>query len=92
MLKIYIAGKINGDENYREKFENAERLLSREGHAVLNPASLPCGMSSEDYMAICWTMLSRADIVVFLPDWEESRGASMEHAYCEYTGKEFILL
>ena len=92
MLKIYIAGKISGDKNYREKFKRVENQLKREGHAVLNPAALPDGMNSEDYMAICWAMLSRADMVVFLPDWQESRGARMEHEYCEYVGKEIIAL
>ena len=28
-----------------------------------------------------------ADLCVFLPDWEESRGARLERAYCEYIGK-----
>ena len=37
-LRVYIAGKISGDKNYREKFSNAEQALTAMGHCVLNPA------------------------------------------------------
>ena len=37
-MKIYIAGKITGDPNYREKFEKAEKFLAGQGHSVMNPA------------------------------------------------------
>lgn len=44
-----------------------------EGHIVLNPAHLPEGMKSADYMRICLAMIDSADLVAFLPGWESSR-------------------
>lgn len=44
-MKIYIAGKITGDENYREKFAKAQAELEKDGHIVLNPSVLPEGLT-----------------------------------------------
>ena len=89
-MKIYLAGKISGDENYRDKFRKQEERLQGEGHIVLNPASLPEGMRSEEYMRICAAMMSVSDCVAFLPDWEESHGAQVEYAWCKYVGKPMM--
>lgn len=86
-MKVYLAGKISGDTGYRSKFSLAQEQLEDEGHIVLNPAELPEGLTPEDYMAICFSMIHRADAAAFLPDWAESRGASLEHGYCRYIGK-----
>lgn len=87
-MKVYIAGKITGDPGYRDKFAAVEIQLFHHGHTVLNPAELPSGMSREDYMRICFAMIDVADAVVFLPDAEDSAGARLERAYCEYVEKE----
>lgn len=89
-MKIYIAGKITGDENYREKFRKQEERLREKGHIVLNPASLPEGLRSEEYMQICSAMMGVADWVGFLPDWEDSPGAQLEYAWCKYVGKPMM--
>lgn len=39
-MKIYIAGKITGDKNYREKFEKVASSLREHGFSVMNPACL----------------------------------------------------
>ncbi len=39
-MKIYIAGKITGEPNYKEKFDIAATNLEEQGHIVLNPAEL----------------------------------------------------
>lgn len=91
-MKVYIAGKISGDHAYREKFRRAERALAEQGDIVLNPATLPEGMRPADYMRICMAMMESADVVAFLPDWYVSRGASLEHAWCQYTSKQTMYL
>ena len=87
-MKVYLAGKITGDPGYREKFSTAKSALEQTGHIVLSPAELPEGMKPEDYMRICFSMIDSADVVVFLPDWFRSRGASLEYEYCAYIGKQ----
>lgn len=86
-MKVYIAGKITGDQGYQAKFRRAAGLRMC-GNIVLNPAELPEGMTAADYMRICFAMIDAADRVIFLPDAEDSAGARLERAYCEYIGKE----
>ena len=91
-MKAYIAGKISGDSTYREKFKTAEQALSNQGFVALNPADLPEGMNPADYMRICFAMMESADIVAFLPDYEQSRGAQLEWSWCQYAGKQTMYL
>ena len=64
-MKIYIAGKIAGDRRYRAKFREAAKALEAAGHVVLNPATLPDGLTDGDYMRICMAMVDAADLAVF---------------------------
>lgn len=90
-MKIYIAGKITGDRKYRAKFREAAKTLEALGHVVLNPAILPAGLAEQDYMQITLAMLNAADMAVFLPDYQESAGATVEWAWCKRTGKDCAL-
>lgn len=61
-MKVYLAGKITGDPNYREKFaEAAKKLEERAGVTVISPAVTPEGLKKADYMRICFAMLESAD-------------------------------
>lgn len=90
-MKIYIAGKIAGDKRYRAKFREAAKTLEAAGYVVLNPATLPDGLEQADYMRICLAMLDTADLAVFLPDYQESKGAMVEWGYCQRIGKDCAL-
>ena len=85
--KIYIAGKITGDPDYKAKFEEAENFYKKKDFTVLTPTCLPSGMQPSDYMRICFAMIDTADVVAFLPDFKQSAGAEVEHAYCRYIDK-----
>lgn len=89
-MKIYIAGKITGDPNYKEKFKVAEERLTQEGHVGLNPAILPEGLMQENYIHICKAMIDVCEAVYFLNDWTTSKGAKTEMEYATVTGKELI--
>lgn len=92
-MKIYLAGKISGDPDYKKKFaENARRLEERAGVTVISPAVMPEGLSKADYMRVCLAMLDSADEAAFLPDWEDSPGAKLEMQWCLYTGKQVIII
>ena len=90
-MKIYIAGKITGDPDYKAKFAKVENALSKRAR-VLSPAILPEGFTRADYMRMCFAMIDTANAVAFLPDWQHSLGARLEHQYCEYIGKRIIYL
>ena len=85
--KIYIAGKITGDPEYKAKFEAAAEAYKKKGYTVLNPSWMPQGMRPADYMRICFAMIDTADVVVFLPDYLYSSGAMLEHQYACYVDK-----
>ncbi len=85
--KIYIAGKITGDPDYKAKFKAAADAYKKEGYIVLNPSWMPQGMQPADYMRICFAMIDTADVVAFLPGYELSSGAQLELQYCFYTDK-----
>ena len=89
-MKIYIAGKITGDPNYKRKFAKAAKCLSKT-HTVMNPAILPDGFEFEEYMKICKSMIDVCDAVYFLPDWKQSTGAQEEYLYALSLGKKTAL-
>ena len=89
-MKIYIAGKITGEPNYKEKFDITATSLEAQGHIVLNPAELPEGMLPADYMRICFAMIDTADAIYLLKGWYSSSCASIERNYAMYTGKSIL--
>lgn len=86
-MKIYIAGKITGKENYQDDFNRAEVRLLKKGHKVMNPSILPAGFEHAEYMKICYSMIDVCDSVYMLKDWEDSTGAKMEKEYAKIHGK-----
>lgn len=80
-MKIYIAGKITGDPDYKKKFADAESVLIRKGHSVMNPAWQNEGkeFNYDDYMRVCETMQKICNAIVLLDDWDKSKGATLEH-------------
>ena len=83
-MKIYIAGKITGDKNYKNKFKRAEKLLRSLGHSVMNPAWIAPSDDFiwTDYMQISGMMQARCNAVYFLKDWKDSEGAKIEFKRC----------
>lgn len=82
-IVIYLSGKITGQNNYKELFEEAKKDAEGKfpGATIINPAeiSLPSICDWDDYMSICLRLLDKANIIYLLDNWLESKGARKEY-------------
>ncbi len=90
-MTVYISGGITGVDNYKDRFEAAERKLRENGYAdVINPAAiselLPKTMPWCGYMDIMLPLLKYCDAIYLLRDWENSEGARIENLYAMRLG------
>ena len=79
--RIYLAGPMTSiaDFNY-PAFNEAAAQLRAKGFVVENPAENPqppCN-SWPGYMRLALRQMLTCDMVVFLPNWQTSRGAMLE--------------
>jgi hypothetical protein len=90
-MKIYVAGPMTGYENCnREAFNDKCVELSAQGHSVLNPATLPAGLTQAEYMDVCFAMIRAVDVLMFLPNWQASEGATAEYYYGKKLGLKLV--
>jgi hypothetical protein len=96
-MLYYIAGKMTGikDYNYPAFYEAEERLTAL-GHRCMNPARLsaPLGMDAkwEEYMRNSLKHLMDCEGIALLPNWEDSRGARLEHTIAVALGMAVLYL
>lgn len=76
-MKIYIAGAITGDPDYKQKFKSAEKDLRLRGHDVVSPI-YHSGPKYKDYLIQGLAALSGCDAIYLLPDYTISPGAQLE--------------
>ena len=93
-MKVYIAGKVTGlpkDEIFR-KFYESEKSLKQAGYTVMSPATLVLneGFDHSDYMHICFAMIDVCDAVYMQKDWQDSKGAKLEHQYASGSVKQIF--
>lgn len=91
-VRVYISGAISNDENYKEKFANAEKKLKEMRYNVVNPTVLDAidGLTYEEYMKLDIDLLDMCDAIYMLKGWEKSRGANREYGYA--LAKDLIIL
>ena len=87
-MKVYIAGPITNNPDYKNQFKEVENQFKRfEGvSVVINPATLPTGLSQQEYMSICIPMLYCCNTIYLLKGWENSLGANIEKQLAEQAG------
>ena len=61
------------------RFNKAAFTLETKGFVVLNPASLPAGLTQAEYMDICCAMIRSCTKIVMLEGWQQSEGATAEY-------------
>lgn len=82
MKKIYIAGKVSGEPlaECTMKFGMAQKKLEQSGFTAVNPLEV-VGNWKTDWlpaMKLCIKALMDCDGILLLPDYLDSRGATIE--------------
>lgn len=89
MTRVYIAGKITGTPDYRERFAEAEALLKIQGHTVINPAAINDyreGATYREYIQLGLELLLTCNVIYLLKGWKDSKGALAEKAVADAVG------
>ena len=79
-MKIYISGAITNNPNYEQDFKKAEKLLTEQGHSVINPCKCN-GFTYREYIDMGLCELMRCDAIYMLNGWMGSVGARLEFNY-----------
>jgi len=81
---VYISGPISGMPNLnREAFEQVKKQIIDIGHEAVNPHDLFKDLDTEGYtwhqfMPPCIKALVDCNVIITLPAWDGSKGASLE--------------
>ena len=89
--RMYIAGSITNDENFKYKFDTVARYMSDLGYIVFNPALSPDGLTYREYINLGMNMLMQCDCICII-DGENSYGTAFEKHYAELVGMPIIEL
>lgn len=82
-LTVYIAGPMTGlpEHNYPAFFHMEKYLNSMGYNHVINPATIANGDTTKEYsfyIRESLKLISKAEFVIFLDNWQKSKGARLE--------------
>ena len=93
MRRVFISGKVSG-LTYAHTQERLNRMASLfDGYEVRNPVKLCMPYWSwPRCMIVCLWHLMKCDTVVFMDDWQDSRGARIENRVAKFFDKQIIYI
>jgi len=79
-MRLYLSGKISGNENYKNDFAAARVKLENAGYDVCDPTTfnLPEDIPWEEAMKYDIGEMIRCDGVALLSNWLDSKGSAIE--------------
>lgn len=90
---IYIAGRISGTNDYKQRFSLAADKLRAQGHGVFNPAAANLeGTPLPRIMSYVLGQLCECEAIALLPGWWRSGGARIEWLLAKYLKLRIIYL
>ncbi|MBF6607756.1 MAG: DUF4406 domain-containing protein [Flavobacterium sp.] len=93
MTKIYIAGKVTGENlaECRYKFAVMQESLENRGFEVVNPMEVVKDPATpwQDAMDLCFAALAECDAIYMMPCSVHSKGAQLELEYA--LDKNFLI-
>ena len=99
MMRIYISGKVTGDEdNAKTRFDDAVQYLQKRypEAEIVNPLEVNSGFgkyakpSHAEYMKISFALLDMCNGIYMIEGWEDSKGANQEYGYAK--GRKYIFV
>lgn len=95
--RIYISGKITGlmPEVAAELFALAAEEIRAQGNVPLNPMEIwpqDAGWQWHDYLSdnVRFLLKMNVDELYMLPNWQESKGAGIEHMIAQTMGIHIV--
>lgn len=92
-MKLYIAGRIADEKDYRAKFDRARAEVAAMGHEPVSPCDLHDSCTHElweEWMVCDMHVMLNCDGVYALCDWVISKGATIEVELAEKLNKTII--
>lgn len=96
-MKVYIAGPITNDPNYKEKFSAVAEKVKEIGLEPVNPAEAPEGLTYKEYIDRGLKLLMECDLICVINEDRkaiaaiQSKGTYLECTYAKTVGLHMIV-
>jgi len=87
-MRLYLSGKMNGDTDFKDKFECAERqcIMMDNWSEIINPAKLVRLPTWKESLKRDLKILNYCNAIFMIKGWKDSKGATLEHWYAKRRG------
>lgn len=97
-MKVFIIGempnRMNGtisvSPDEYDHYQRAALRLRADGQTIVSPMVLPDGLSNDDYVHLCYSLIDVSEAVLFLDGWEQSDNVRWIYRCACHTGKKIL--